>query len=544
MVDEEDKKLYKKFLEGDKEALETIIKKYEKNLKYFILKYVKDVDEAEDIYQSVIVYILEKKEMYDYKYSLKTYLYTIAKSRALNYIKKQKRVTFELEENIVVHEEEKLLEDIILSNERKEKIVGVMKKMSIEYQQVLYLTIIEGLSYEETAEIMEKSISQIKNLIHRARKKMKKLLIEEKVIEMKNNKLIKMLLWITIIIFVSSGIVYAGVKIYENLKKEANLTPVFTGKIGDTDYNSIWVGTFNLAWNELMDQFVNGKVEFEEGNTELVNELNRQSFNKEQLSEEDYYIKVGKTTPELKEEILKDIKNKFNIDNSSLLQNLNFQPLSNKDFTIYTMIYKSFEFDNPFDRLDNAKFAESEKEVKYFGINNASSEFLNSNVKILFYNNENDFAVKLKTKWTDNEEIILYRTDENKSFNDYYEEVNEKSNNYDGRTQFQKNDELQIPYIDVDTVINYDELCGKEIKGTKGLFIRTAMQNIKFSLNEKGGNMTSEAVVMGAYNSFSEDEPPIYFYFNDTFVLFMKEKDKAQPYMSIKVDNTDVLVEE
>lgn len=544
MADEEDKRLYKKFLEGDKQALEAIIKKYEKNLKYFILKYVKDQDVAEDIYQSVIVYILEKKEMYNDRYSLKTYLFTIAKSRALNYIKKQKRFSLEPEEDITAQEEEKLLEDIILSNERKEKIVNIMKKMSSEYQQVLYLTIIEGLSYEETAKIMEKSISQIKNLSHRARKKMKKLLIEEKVVQMKNNKIIKMLLWITIIIFVSSGIVYASMKIYENFKNKANLTPVFTGKMGDTDYNSIWVGTFNLAWNELIEQFVNGKVEFEDGNTELVNELNRQAFNKEQLSEEDYYIKVGKTTSGLKEEILKDIKNKFDIESSTLLQNLDFQPSIYEDFTIYSMIYKNFEFNNPFDRLDNGKFGQSKEEVKYFGINNASREFLNANVEILFYNNKNDFAVKLKTKWPDNEEIILYRTDENKSFNDYYEVLKEKTNKYEGRTQLGKNDELQIPYINVDTVINYDELCGKRIKGMNGLFIRTAMQNVKFSLNEKGGNMTSEAVIMGSYNSYPEDEAPIYFYFNDTFVLFMKEEDKEQPYMSLKVDNTDILVQE
>lgn len=540
MIDEEDKKLYDKFLNGDQKALEKIVEKYEKNLKYFIIKYVKDIDVAEDIFQSVIVYILENKEKYDNRYSLKTYLYTIAKSRALNYMKKQSKESVELEDESVLYKEEKLLEEIILSKQRQEKIVNVMKKMNQEYQQVIFLTIIEGLSYSETAIIMEKSISQVKNLVHRARQKMKKLLIEEKVVEMKNNRIIKLLVWITIIVVISSGAVYAAMKIYENYKNNANLTPIFTGKIGNTDYNSIWVGTFNLAWNELIEQITKGKVEFEEGNTELVNELNKQSFKKEQLSEKDYYIKVGKTTPELKEEILSDIKDKFDIDNSSLLENIDFQPSSHEDFTIYTMIYKNFEFLNPFDRVENSKFGDSREQVKYFGINNASSEFLNSNVEILFYNSENDFAVKLKTKRADKEEIILYRTDENKSFNDYYEDVKTKNNNYEGRNEFAKNDELRVPYIRVDTIINYDELCGKWIKGMNGLFLRAAIQNVKFELNEKGGNMTSEAVIMGSYNSYL-DEPPMHFYFNDSFVLFMKETDKEQPYMSLKVDNVDVL---
>ena len=73
------------------------------------------------------------------------------------------------------------------------------------------------------------------------------------------------------------------------------------------------------------------------------------------------------------------------------------------------------------------------------------------------------------------------------------------------------------------------------------MYLQNAMQNVKFSLNENGGNMTSEAVIMGSYNSYPEDELPIDFFFNDTFVLFMKEKEKDKPYMSLKVDNTDVL---
>ena len=46
---------------------------------------------------------------------------------------------------------------------------------------------------------------------------------------------------------------------------------------------------------------------------------------------------------------------------------------------------------------------------------------------------------------------------------------------------------------------------------------------------------------MGAYNSISMDEPAINFYFDDTFILFMKERGKNKPYLSLKVDNTEIL---
>ncbi len=537
MENDIDLKLYNEYLNGNKAAFETIYNKYKNKIEYFVYNIVKDKQKAEDITQEVFIYILKNKirENCNFKY----YIFLIAKSRAFNYINLEKRRT-EINETYILQENEKVEQDtleIITKHETKKEILEAINMLDDKYRNAMFLVKIEELSYKEVAEILGETVQNINNLIYRGKKELRKILIKKGFDEM--NKVSKLLIVLICVTVALSGVVYASMKIYERMAGKANMIPVFTGKMGDTDYNSIWVGTFNLVWNELMDQFVKGNVKFEGGNTDLVNELNKQLFKKDQLSEKDYYIKVGKTSPRLKEEILKDINNKFNINGSDLLKNLNFNSNTKKDFTIYAMLYKNFKFPNPFDKLENDKFGKDENNVKYFGINNASKEFLNSNIRILFYNNEKDFAVKLRTK--ENEEVILYRTNENKSFNNYYEDIKNKSENYTGRTEFGANDELKVPYINVDATINYDELCGKEIKNTNGMFIKTAMQNVKFNLNETGGNITSESLVMGTYNSYIENATPIYFEFDDTFVLFMKEADHEQPYMSLKVDNIDIL---
>ena len=115
----EDKILYNEFLNGNEKAFNILMGKYRNNLIYFITRYVKNIEIAEDIFQDVILYILENKEKYNSDYSLKTYLYTIAKSRAINYLKKSDNKKIELNDNL---KDEYLLEDIICSNERKEKI--------------------------------------------------------------------------------------------------------------------------------------------------------------------------------------------------------------------------------------------------------------------------------------------------------------------------------------------------------------------------------------------------------------------------------------
>ena len=208
---EEDKKLYKEFLNGNEEAFNKLINKYKNNIIYFITRYVKHKEIAEDIFQDVIMYILENKEKYNPKYSLKTYFYTIAKSKSLNYLKKNKKQE-RLEDT---YKDEKLVEDIIFSNERKEKIIKVINNMPRDYQIVIYLTKIEGLSYKETGKIMEKTPSQIKTLAHNSKKKLKELLVKEKIIEVNKNKIIRLLLVIFTSIIVMSGIVYSGVTIYK-----------------------------------------------------------------------------------------------------------------------------------------------------------------------------------------------------------------------------------------------------------------------------------------------------------------------------------------
>ncbi len=135
----EDKELYNKFLNGDEEALNKILEKYKNNLIYFISRYTKNIESSEDIYQDVVIYILEKKEHYNPKYSLKTYLYTIAKSRAINYIKKERNYT-SIEDIEETYADTKLLEEIIFSSERQKQIKKIIKRLKTDYQIVLYLT--------------------------------------------------------------------------------------------------------------------------------------------------------------------------------------------------------------------------------------------------------------------------------------------------------------------------------------------------------------------------------------------------------------------
>lgn len=353
------------------------------------------------------------------------------------------------------------------------------------------------------------------------------------------NKVSKVLIIIICSIAILSGVVYAGLQVYKKITGRAGIIPTFTSNIdlGSIDTNKVWVGTFNLAWNELMNKIIGEPVEFEGGNPEIANDLNKQNFTKEMLNENSYYIEVDRINNALRKKIQTNLKNKFNTE-SDVLNRINWDA-KNNEYLIYAMLNKNFTFETPFP-IDLWKFKDSEKKFKFFELGSPTMEKTFEQVTALFYNSKNDFAVKIDTK--EGEELILYRTDNVKNFSENYKELQDKAKVYNGKKELiREKDELKVPFINVNTDINYDELCNRTIKGTNGAYIKQAVQTVKFKLDNYGGNLTSEGYV-DIYMSDSLEEPR-YFYLDNTFVLYMKEKDKTTPYFALLVDNTDVLVE-
>lgn len=177
---EDDVKLYKEFLSGNQNAFDCLIDKYRKSVICFINNFVKNIDIAEDLAQDVFVYVLINRREYDFKYSMKTYLYTIARSRALNYLKKEKRIV-SLEDIDYENRKEyvKSIEEGILSKEKIRLVHNAINKLNLKQQRAIYLSDIEEMSYKEISKILSKTIPQTKMIIYRARKNLKGILGKE-----------------------------------------------------------------------------------------------------------------------------------------------------------------------------------------------------------------------------------------------------------------------------------------------------------------------------------------------------------------------------
>lgn len=174
-----DQKLYKEFLIGNMESFDKLVDKYRKTIVSFINTYIKEYDVSEDLAQDVFVYVLMNKKEYDFKYSMKTYFYTIARCRAINYLKR-KKITVYMEECFIHDIGTNQTEEQFLVDEERKRINKAIEKLkSNQQKKIVYLVDIEEMSYKEAARILDISLPQVKMTLHRARKSLKKILEKE-----------------------------------------------------------------------------------------------------------------------------------------------------------------------------------------------------------------------------------------------------------------------------------------------------------------------------------------------------------------------------
>lgn len=200
-----DTKLYNDFLDGQKEAFEFLYNKYKEKLQYFIYNIVKDYQKAEDLTQETFIYVMNNKikENCSFKY----YIYLVAKSKAFNYSNIEKRRN-EIAETYLSNENEKDVLDIITKQETNKEVLESIELLDEKYRNAIYLTQIEGLSYEQTANILGQTLSNTKNLIHRGKKQLRIILLKKGFDKM--NKVSKVVTILLCMVVMLSGITYAA----------------------------------------------------------------------------------------------------------------------------------------------------------------------------------------------------------------------------------------------------------------------------------------------------------------------------------------------
>lgn len=160
---------YRRYLSGEEDAFDRIVKELFDPLVFFIDRYVSDTAAAEDIAIDVFSELIAHRHRYNFKVTLKTYLFMIGRSRALNYLKHRKHLK-ETELTDTEHADDRQdLEARFIRSERARLLHEALGKLPEEMRTAVHLVYFDDMSYEEAARVMKKTKKQVDNLLYRAK---------------------------------------------------------------------------------------------------------------------------------------------------------------------------------------------------------------------------------------------------------------------------------------------------------------------------------------------------------------------------------------
>ena len=168
--------IIRQVLEGDIESFRFILARYEKPVMRMIRNITYDKESCEDIAQDVFLTAYKKLASFDRaRSSFSTWLFTIARNKSLNALKKKKPISVsEPPEKTNPHNPS----DDMAKKEFYDQLDKTLQALPSRQRRAFILAEFEKLPYTEIAQIEGTRLGTIKSRINRAKQKLRTALVE------------------------------------------------------------------------------------------------------------------------------------------------------------------------------------------------------------------------------------------------------------------------------------------------------------------------------------------------------------------------------
>lgn len=168
--------LYRRYLEGDKQAFDEIIRLYHDSLIYFLYGITKNYEDAEDSAIDAFAALLVNKHRFSFRSSLKSYLFSIGRHKAVEIVRKRGRFGKQEELNPGIIDNSPSPEEAVIKDSEKQMLKNALKEINQNYRLVLHLVYFENMTIAEAATVMGKSKKYIENRLYRGKVSVKQIL--------------------------------------------------------------------------------------------------------------------------------------------------------------------------------------------------------------------------------------------------------------------------------------------------------------------------------------------------------------------------------
>lgn len=167
---------YKRYIDGENEAFDDIIALYREGLTHFLYGILKDPNDAEEAAEDAFAALVIDKRRFNFRSSLKSYLYSIGRHKAMDILRRRKRAGA-----LALYEEgtPSLLptpEEAALEDEEKRLLHDALGRLNENYRLALHLVYFDNMNSAEAAKVMGKTKKQAENYLYRGKIALKALL--------------------------------------------------------------------------------------------------------------------------------------------------------------------------------------------------------------------------------------------------------------------------------------------------------------------------------------------------------------------------------
>jgi len=172
-----DKNLYEEF--------DSIVISQSAALKSFALKMTNDEDEAEDLLQDTLLKAFRFFDKFEKGTNAKAWLFQIMKNTFINNYRKTSKEPYKVDYEDVQNFYETVKADEVktqhfqgdaFSDILDDELTDALSKLPVDFRTIVFLSDIEGYSYEEIANFVDCPIGTVRSRLHRARKMLYSLL--------------------------------------------------------------------------------------------------------------------------------------------------------------------------------------------------------------------------------------------------------------------------------------------------------------------------------------------------------------------------------
>ncbi|MDA0712323.1 MAG: sigma-70 family RNA polymerase sigma factor [bacterium] len=164
---------------GNIDAYGKIVGRYRGRLYNFVFRFVSDRETAEDIVQETFLRAFRKRKEYRAIANFSTWLFTIAGNLAKSELRRRKRWRLfsihrddDSETGIELPDETYRPDKVAESSLADDHIHDAIAALPDNYRQVILLRDVEGMAYQEIAEIVDCPVGTVKSRVNRARLKL------------------------------------------------------------------------------------------------------------------------------------------------------------------------------------------------------------------------------------------------------------------------------------------------------------------------------------------------------------------------------------